>query len=391
MLEVTGAERPRGSLDANSLDQQPALNRGPELPSSLMMQRHKGWVLGLPEYCSVPQLSQPLIVAIGGGKGGVGKSLLSANLAAYLARMGFRVAALDLDCGGANLHTYFGMGSIPANLGDWLVHQKTDLNGVLAPTPVEGLSIASSQRDDAWAVADAIASGVGFAKLWDGIIGLSDKGFQIILLDLGAGTSRHTIDLFCCAHAGIITALPEPTSIENAYMFMRTTLMRLMHNSAHRLGKQTEGAAIIEALNRDVPGSSVRSYTDKLRALYQANPGLVGPMAAALSGRLMGVLLNQTRSQADIDLGRAMEIASQRYFGFNSAYIGYLNYDEAAWKSLRNKRLLLQDFPQSLIARRLGDAASCLLRHCGINIGGGQKVTGYSNLTTNSLHSTERS
>jgi flagellar biosynthesis protein FlhG len=105
----------------------------------------------------------------------------------------------------------------------------------------------------------------------------------------------------------------------------------------------------------------------------------------------MGVLVNQTRSQADIDLGRAMEIASQRYFGFNSAYIGYLNYDEAAWKSLRNKRLLLQDFPQSLIARRLGDAASCLLRQCGINIGGGQKVTDYSNLTTNSLHSTERS
>jgi flagellar biosynthesis protein FlhG len=108
-----------------------------------MTQRHKGWVLGLPEHCSVPQSSQPLILAVGGGKGGVGKSLLSANLAAYLARMGFRVAALDLDCGGANLHTYFGMGSIPANLGDWLVHQKSDLNGVLARTSVEGLSIAS--------------------------------------------------------------------------------------------------------------------------------------------------------------------------------------------------------------------------------------------------------
>lgn len=343
------------------------LGRSVDLPSAQMLQRHKGWLLGLPIQCNAPMQSYPLILAIGGGKGGVGKSLISANLAAYLARQGFKVAALDLDCGGANLHTYFGMGGVATSLGDWLVQGKTDLAGVLTPSSVEGLSIASSQRDDAWAVADML-SGVGLSCLWDGILGLSSHGYHVVLLDLGAGASRHTIDLFCCAHAGIVTALPEPTSVENAYLFMRTALMRLMDHASQRLGKPDEGAGVISALNQDLPGSPGRSYTDKLRGLYQQNPTLIGPMATALSGRLLGLLVNQTRSQADIDMGKAMEIAAQRYFGFNAACLGYLNYDEAAWRSLRNKRLLLQDFPQSIIARRLAEAANSLLKHCGVVI-----------------------
>lgn len=49
------------------------------------------------------------IVAVGGGKGGAGKSLLAANLAIYLTTMGKRVVLLDADLGGANLHSFVGV------------------------------------------------------------------------------------------------------------------------------------------------------------------------------------------------------------------------------------------------------------------------------------------
>lgn len=145
--------------------------------------------------------------------------------------------------------------------------------------------------------------------------------------------------------------------------------MRLMAHSAYRLGRASEGAGIISALNHDIAGAPGRSYTDKLRMLYQTNPAIVGPMAGSLSGRVMGIMINQTRSQADIDIGKAMEMAANSYFGFASSYLGYLNYDEAAWKSLRNKRLMLLDFPQSIIVRRLNEATNVLLRQCGIEFG----------------------
>src|SRR3990172_6220413 len=55
--------------------------------------------------------SAPRLIALGGGKGGVGKTFLAANLAASLARAGARVVAVDTDVEGANLHTWLGVAS----------------------------------------------------------------------------------------------------------------------------------------------------------------------------------------------------------------------------------------------------------------------------------------
>ena len=58
----------------------------------------------------------PRVWAIGGGKGGVGKSVIAVNLAATLAGKGNRVVLVDADLGGANLHTLLGMPNPKANL-----------------------------------------------------------------------------------------------------------------------------------------------------------------------------------------------------------------------------------------------------------------------------------
>ena len=83
------------------------LNRPMSLPSSegrsdsiymrspVLTRRHAGWVLGLPAYLDPGERRPPVIVAVGGGKGGVGKSLVSANLAVRLAATGKKVLAID--------------------------------------------------------------------------------------------------------------------------------------------------------------------------------------------------------------------------------------------------------------------------------------------------------
>ena len=65
--------------------------------------------------------STPVIIPIAGGKGGVGKSLLTANLAIALSRMGRRTIAVDLDLGGANLHHFLGVANKYPGIGDFLV------------------------------------------------------------------------------------------------------------------------------------------------------------------------------------------------------------------------------------------------------------------------------
>ncbi|MCX6117689.1 MAG: P-loop NTPase [Proteobacteria bacterium] len=340
-------------------------------PTPLMQSRHRAWSLGLPQNCIVPETSSPLVIAVGGGKGGVGKSMISANLAARFARLGFRVAALDMDCGGSNLHTYFGLTGLNHCLGDFLVHSKCAIRDTLSPTPIEGLHVAASQRDDAWSVADSLSS-TGMSQLWSGIqsLGRADHGtkYDVVIIDLGAGSARHTIDLFCTAHLGVIAALPEPTSVENSYLFLRTLLFRLIENTGFHLNMQSEVSRIVANLAGDAHFGAAKSYTEKLRLMYQTDPHVVGSVASVLAGRTIGIVMNQTRSQADIDIGKAMEMAGQRYFGFTSQFLGYLNYDEAAWKSLRNKRLLLVDFPQALIAKRIAELSHSILRSVGASI-----------------------
>src|SRR3989344_2793977 len=67
---------------------------------------------------SIPKRARG-IWAIGGGKGGVGKSLISSSLAVSLARFGFRVIAIDLDLGAANLHTSLGIAPPATTLSDF--------------------------------------------------------------------------------------------------------------------------------------------------------------------------------------------------------------------------------------------------------------------------------
>src|SRR5436309_5447879 len=96
------------------------------------------------------------IIAVGSGKGGVGKSLLTANVGIYLAQLGKRVVLLDADLGGANLHTFVGIDRPAITLGAIVVVTRPEHGEVGAPTtahrlppqPAEGepLGAANSRR-----------------------------------------------------------------------------------------------------------------------------------------------------------------------------------------------------------------------------------------------------
>mgnify|MGYP003617274944 FL=1 len=166
-----------------------------------------------------PQRRQK-IWAVGGGKGGVGKSLVTANLSICLALMGYKVVAIDLDLGGANLHTCLGVPIPEKTLSDYLSKKVPSLGHLLTSTPITNLSIISGAQDD---VGIANLKQIQKTKILSSIV---DLDADFILLDLGAGTSFNTLDFFIAADQGILTALPEPTSIENTYRFIRSVYHR---------------------------------------------------------------------------------------------------------------------------------------------------------------------
>ena len=196
------------------------------------------------------------IWAIGGGKGGVGKSLVTANLSICLALMGHKVAAIDLDLGGANLHTCLGVPIPEKTLSDYLSKKVKSLNELLTPTAINNLFLISGAQDD---LGIANLKHMHKAKL---LSQLSELDVDYVLLDLGAGTTFNTIDFFISADQGIITTLPEPTSIENSYRFIKAVYLRKL-KLAEELLEITP--LIDEAMNAKLSqnydvGDSIRTY-----------------------------------------------------------------------------------------------------------------------------------
>ena len=79
------------------------------------------------------------ILPIGSGKGGVGKSLIAANLSIALSEAGKNVVLADLDLGGSNIHTLLGVRSVDQGIGTFLNNRHIDFNDIILETDYKGM------------------------------------------------------------------------------------------------------------------------------------------------------------------------------------------------------------------------------------------------------------
>ena len=286
----------------------------------------------------LPLDSTKKIWAIGGGKGGVGKSLVSANVAICLALMGNKVVAVDLDLGGANLHTCLGLPIPQVTLSDYVSKKVTNFEDLLVTTPIQNLKIISGAQDE-----------LGMANLKHMhknqiIRKLHDLDADYILFDLGAGTAFNTIDFFITADKGVLVVLPEPTSIENTYRFIKSVFYRRL--------KMIDGVSEIEPLinesmNAKLSAGGTTSPADLVRRITEINPEVGLRIKEEMSHFRPNLIINQVRSQADIDIGYSIQSICRKYFGIEMAFPGYLDYDQAVWQSVRKRKPLLIEYPNS--------------------------------------------
>lgn len=288
-------------------------------------------------HAELPGLSTKKVWAIGGGKGGVGKSLVSANVAICLALMGHKVVAVDLDLGGANLHTCLGLPIPQVTLSDYVSKRITNFQDLLVSTPISNLRIISGAQDE-----------LGMANLKHMhknqiIRKLHELDADYILFDLGAGTAFNTIDFFITADKGILVVLPEPTSIENTYRFIKSVFYRRL--------KMVDGIGDIEHLINDTMNAKVTSGqtspADLLRKISEMNPEVGYRVRQEMAHFRPNLIINQVRSQADIDIGYSIQSICRKYFGIETTFPGYLDYDQSVWQSVRKRKPLLIEFPNS--------------------------------------------
>lgn len=275
--------------------------------------------------------------AIGGGKGGVGKSLVTANTAICLALMGYKVVAVDLDLGGANMHTCLGIPIPEKTLSDYISKKVAKISDLLVPTPIKNLHIISGAQDE-----------LGIANLKQMhknkiLSNLNELEADYVLLDLGAGTTFNTLDFFISADKGILVILPEPTSIENTYRFIKSVYHRRLKMIEDLLDIQP---LINQAMNAKISAPQ-STPVDLVKRIIDLNPEMGTKLQHEISKFRPQIIMNQIRNQQDIDIGFSIQSVCRRYFGIELDYVGYLDYDSAVWQSVKKRRPLLMEFPNS--------------------------------------------
>jgi len=181
---------------------------------------------------SSPKKRSSKVITVTSGKGGVGKTNVTINLAIALSELGLRVIILDADFGLANIDILFGI--VPKyTLADVIRNQKNILE-VLSdgPSNIKFISGGSGVEELVRLEREQVQ------KFIDNI-GLLDKLFDIILIDTGAGLSDNVMSFVMAADEILLVTTPEPTSITDAYALIKMVshrekdkLIRLVVNKA---------------------------------------------------------------------------------------------------------------------------------------------------------------
>lgn len=277
------------------------------------------------------------VIALGGGKGGIGKTLLSANLAAAIARQGHRVVAIDTDLEGANLHTALGMQAPSVSLADYVAGRESDLRRLLLDTPIPGLRLVAATHGNLDAPQPEDWSRVELLQQ------IHDLPADYALVDLGAGTHASVMDYFLVGDVGVLVLTPEPTSVENAYAFLRAAFYRRL-----RLAVSTK--AVREVVNQAMDLKNergIRTPLDLLHAVQALSSEEGERFVAVMRSFRPQLVVNGAKTADDIRLGFTVRSVCRKYFGLQAEYLGYVNWDDAVIDAVRNRTTVVESHPRS--------------------------------------------
>jgi flagellar biosynthesis protein FlhG len=284
---------------------------------------------------------------VGGGKGGVGKSIFAVNLGLTLAGMGKRCVLVDADLGGANLHTLLGLSLPKHSLSSLIDREIASLNAAIIPTnrPNLGLICGTQNLSD--------GANIKHTHKQKIIRQLSTIDADIVIVDLGAGSSFNVIDFFLAADESLIVTAPVPTAIENAYHFLRAGFFRRLRQAT----ANAHATALAERALTNKSQHGIRTPRDLIRYIRTQMPRSGEQIAKEMATLRPKVILNLIRHEDDLLLCDQVINACHDYFGIDASHIGSIRNDERVMTSVQLRRPFMESHPFSPFSASIKDIA----------------------------------
>lgn len=289
------------------------------------------------------------IWSIAGGKGGTGKTFLTASLGLVVSKKRETVL-IDGDFGAPNLHTHLGICRTKRNLQDFLWQKTRTLAQVKTSTGFPHLELIPGST-----------SGICTANLLYAHkqklirhIRILNGGYSII--DLGAGSHFDTLDLFAVSDRGILVTTPDPASIETLYQFLRSVSARIIRFTVRefQLVNLIKRASKIRASRSISPSDLVAWVAKEDREAGET-------LREALSFFRFHLVVNKTRNYSDSMVGPSIVSIVRTYLGLEVAYLGSIPHDRRIVDSLKEFRPFVLEYPRSSVTRAIQSIAEGLM------------------------------
>ena len=293
------------------------------------------------------------IIPIASGKGGVGKSFLAANLSIALAGLGKKVIAADLDFGGSNLHTCFGMHNTHPGIGDYLRARFGKLEDLLVKTNTDNLQFLAGDARSPF------MANMHHAQKLKLVQNLRKLDCEFLILDLGSGSTYNTLDFYGMTRLGLLVTTPEHTSVMNMLTFLKLFAFRVIERTVPRNKS-------VEKKLRDLYSLSVREGLLTVRNLLNEISAIDKEYAEKAKQNWSlyrpRIVFNKCESPGDLELIKDLQNTLDENLMLHVDFFGCLYSDSAVPKTFYERKPLNELGPSSYILDDINLLADRIIR-----------------------------
>jgi len=292
------------------------------------------------------------IVPIASGKGGVGKSLVAANLSIALGQAGKRVVLADLDLGASNLHVILGLPPPKTGIGTFLSGSSGAFDSVIVETDYPNLRFVPGDAEIP-----------GLANIRPSQKNMLVKRLlsidaDYLVLDLGAGTGSSILDFFLMSSQGLVVTTPALTATLNAYLFLKNAVFRLLYGA---FGQKSKAYDYLESLRRDgasLQKAYVPAILDRVASIDPDRHRVAVERLARFRPRL---LLNMLEEPKDAEKAQKIRRSCQEYLTLKLEHLGILYRDDLQDVALSSRIPIIRYKPQSILSQAIYRTADKLV------------------------------
>ena len=284
------------------------------------------------------------IIPIASGKGGVGKTFLTANLAIALAEMGHSTVAVDMDLGGSNLYSLLGIPNRFPGIGDFLKARSAELEQMLVSTETPNLKFLPGDGRSPF------LANIPYAQKIRLISRVVKLPAEYILLDLGAGASFNTLDFFRLSPHGLVITTSEYPSVMNMLAFLKNFLLRVIEGNFSKHQRIRDLMRFLYKQPITEQQINIEAVRSRIAAIEPEAGETVKEVCRKYRPR---VVFNMGEHPEEIKIAEEINKSLEKTLSIEADYFGFVFADPIVRQSVKERKVFLPLYRESMVAESI--------------------------------------